>query len=100
MRIRSARVRGRLLRVDLNDGQTLTVRLRDGNEALQAAESMMETWDIDPLVESSAGIEASSEEDEVDCMTELAEHYMTSPSFRRLVHEMHDNFDAILADAQ
>ncbi|KAG7400742.1 hypothetical protein PHYBOEH_004548 [Phytophthora boehmeriae] len=61
---------------------------------------MMETWEIDPLVEGSGGLEASTEEDDVDSMTELTERYMTSPRFRELVHKMHDNFDAILADAQ
>ncbi|KAG6580327.1 uncharacterized protein IUM83_15133 [Phytophthora cinnamomi] len=41
-RVSSVRVRGRLLRVVVEKGNALIVRLQDQDEALRAAESMME----------------------------------------------------------
>ncbi|EGZ29866.1 hypothetical protein PHYSODRAFT_472353 [Phytophthora sojae] len=49
--------------------------------------------DIDPLVEDSGTPPA----EEVECgVEELARHYMGNPSFRQIVHEMHDHFDKAL----
>ncbi|KAE8902532.1 hypothetical protein PF005_g5893 [Phytophthora fragariae] len=96
-RITSVRVRGRLLRVVVNEDNALTVRLQDQDEALRAAESMMEMWDIDPLVEDSETPPA----EEVECgVGDLARHYMGNPNFRGLVHEIHDQFDKALGNQE
>ncbi|KAL4154820.1 hypothetical protein PRNP1_006936 [Phytophthora ramorum] len=97
--IKSARVRGRLLRVAVDSGGSLTVRLYDPDEALRAAEAMMETWDIDPLVEDSEAIAAETEEEIESGVEGLVKHYMNNPRFRQLVHDIHDHIDAILSDA-
>ncbi|CAH0484815.1 unnamed protein product [Peronospora farinosa] len=96
-RIKSVRVRGRLLRVTVDNNNALTVRLRDQEETLRAAEAMMDTWEIDPLVEDS-GIPSVQSEVQVDSdMAVLVRQYLTDSNFRHLVHEIHDHIDAALA---
>ncbi|KAG7388929.1 hypothetical protein PHYPSEUDO_011576 [Phytophthora pseudosyringae] len=96
-RINSVRVRGRLLRVVVDNGDALTVRLRNKEEALRAAETMMETWDVDPLVEDSE-VPAPETEEEAGCgVEELVKHYVNDPNFRQLIHEIHEHVDSALA---
>ncbi|KAI9911761.1 hypothetical protein PsorP6_009345 [Peronosclerospora sorghi] len=95
-RIKSVRVRGRLVRVVVDPGDALTVRFQDPNEALRAAESMMDTWGVDPLVEQSERSSSPSEEPNVG-MAFLAQHYVNDPKFRHLVHAIHDHIDATVA---
>ncbi|KAG6976975.1 hypothetical protein JG688_00000789 [Phytophthora aleatoria] len=94
IRIKSVRVRGRLLRVVVDSGDALTVRLRDQEEVLRAAEAMMETWGVDPLVEDSEVLAAESEEIGVEG---LVNYYVNDPNFRQVVHEIHDHIDAALS---
>ncbi|CAH0475580.1 unnamed protein product [Peronospora belbahrii] len=97
-RIKNIRVRRRLLRVMMDNGYALTVRLQDQEEALRAAETMMDTWDIDPLVEDTE-IPSVQSEVQVDCtMALLVRHYMDDPNFRHLVHRIHDHIDAVVAN--
>ncbi|KAF1776269.1 hypothetical protein GQ600_12749 [Phytophthora cactorum] len=62
---------------------TLLLRLRDQEEVLRAAEAMMETWGVDPLVEDSEVLAA-----------ETVNYYVNDPNFRQVVHEIHDHIDA------
>ncbi|CAI5743543.1 unnamed protein product [Hyaloperonospora brassicae] len=97
--IKCVRVRGRLLRADtLNDGNALTVRLRDREEALRAAELMMDTWGIDPLVENSAvPLTTSEEQDDCAGLALLVKHYVNNRRFRQLVYQLHDHIDTAVA---
>ncbi|RMX68036.1 hypothetical protein DD238_000089 [Peronospora effusa] len=102
-RIKSVRVRGRLLRVTVDNSNALTVRLRDQEETLRAAEAMMNILtfalllEIDPLVEDS-GIPSVQSEVQVDNdMAVLVRQYLNDSNFRHLVHEIHDHIDAALA---
>ncbi|ETL81005.1 hypothetical protein L917_18578 [Phytophthora nicotianae] len=90
-RIKSVRVRGRLLRVVMANNDALTVRLRDQEETLRTAEVMMETWGVDPLVEVSA---AETEEIGVEG---LVKYYVNEPNFRQSIHQIHDHIDNVLA---
>ncbi|CAI5744237.1 unnamed protein product [Peronospora destructor] len=96
-RIKSVRVRGRLLRVTVDISNALTVRLRDQEETLRAAEAMMDTWEIDPLVEDS-GMSSVQSEVQVDSgMALLVRQYLNDSNFRHLVHKIHDHIDAAVA---
>uniref|UniRef100_A0AAV1UMT7 Uncharacterized protein n=1 Tax=Peronospora matthiolae TaxID=2874970 RepID=A0AAV1UMT7_9STRA len=79
----------------------INVRFRDQEEALRAAELMMDTWEIDPLVESS-DIRPIKSEESSDCtgLALLVQQYVTDRNFRHVVYQLHDHIDAAVAHAE
>ncbi|KAL3674748.1 hypothetical protein V7S43_000680 [Phytophthora oleae] len=99
-RIKSVRVRGRLLRIIVDKGEFLTVRLQNADETLRAAEAMMVSWDIDPLVEDW-GVSTPDAEKQVDLGVEgLVSYYMIDQEFRGIIHEIHDHVDAAFGNGE
>ncbi|CEG46976.1 uncharacterized protein PHALS_03644 [Plasmopara halstedii] len=93
-RIKVVRVRGKILRVVAVSGNALTVRLRDQTIALRAAEIMMNTWGIDPLVETS---DAKTNREPQCGIDDIIKFYMNDCEFRQLVHEIHNHLESVLS---
>ncbi|KAG1688751.1 hypothetical protein DVH05_008761 [Phytophthora capsici] len=99
-RIKSVRVRGRLLRITVDRGEFLTVRLQNADETLRAAEEIMLAWDIDPLVEGWEVSAPDTEEQEDFGVGKLVSHYMNDQEFRGIIQEIHDHIDVALGNRE